>query len=250
MENHFLMNKQDFKKSFFIELHDVCPQFLKEFQMMKQWITPWSEVSPLVLWTPHWDGVEDHHCTEKLIDEILELECRIVLHGFTHNIKGTLWDKFLYGESVGAGFKNLDKEKSLNLLTRGRAVLEEWTGKQVDWFCAPRWQQGKATKKALVQLGFLGYLTKNKVVFLEGNVLKLKIPTLSFDHGTRKAVIGFNRWTREQQMKGFLKKEIPFRLVLHPRDMTSNLMMKEIDQIRDTLLSEGWRCCSFKQLEE
>lgn len=232
---------QDFvqnKKKFILELHDVTPRFSDEVTAMLRLADELGAGEPVILWTPHWPGREDKGPDRRFAEFIAARAGEIVLHGYTHHAAGSVWHKLLYGEPAASEFKNLKKEEAYRLLKKGKSQLEDWSGKAVDWFCAPRWHYGKGTVTALQELGFSGYFEKNRLVFLDGRVLP--VPVLSFDNGTRKIIDSVNRRIRRKQVEQLFACPRLFRLALHPRDMNRPVIKKEIEEIRDRLQRDNW----------
>lgn len=236
------------EKKFILELHDVTPHLFNEFAAMLQFAHDLGASEPVIMWTPRWEGREKNGEDEEIAKKIGAAAGEVVLHGFTHDYTGSLWDRVWYGEHVGAEFKKLKREKAYDLLKQGKCLLEEWSGKPVNWFCAPRWQQGQGTVAALRDLGFKGYFKENRVVFLEGRVLP--IPVVSFDHGSRGVITRVNHYLRQERVRKLLKSPRVFRLALHPRDMRRPGLVKEIKRLSDNLKSSGWTAIPLKELEE
>ncbi|MCK5056334.1 MAG: DUF2334 domain-containing protein [Candidatus Aminicenantes bacterium] len=227
------------EKNFILELHDVTPLFSGEFAAMQRLAKEMGAVEPVFLWTPRWAGRKSNEGDRKFGKRFGSLTGEIVLHGYSHHSPGTYRDKILYGEPVGSEFKHLKKEKAYDLIKKGKTMLENWSGKPVNWFCAPRWHYGKGTIAALHELGFTGYFKKNRVVFLEGGAVP--VPVLSFDNGAREVIDGVNRMLRKRLVKKLLSRPGLFRLALHPRDMRNPGILGEIKQICNRLKNEGWR---------
>lgn len=240
-------NNSHKEKCFILELHDVTAHFAKEFDGMLQAAEELGAGEPVIMWIPRWAGRGNNREDMALGSKIGSLTAEIVLHGCTHNSTGSILDKIWYGEPTGAEFKKLHKAKAHELLRQGKSQLEQWSGKTVNWFCAPRWQQGKGTTAALRELDFKGYFEKNRVVFINGEVLP--IPVLSFDNGSRKLIQRVNNRLRKRFIRKLLKSPGIFRLALHPRDMNSPVIVKEIKNICNLLQGEGWRAIPLKALE-
>jgi len=226
------------KKKFILELHDVTPRFSGEVAAMLQLADGLGAAEPVILWTPYWPGRGGKEHDRQFAHTIAARAGEIVLHGYTHHAAGSTWHKIVYGEAVGSEFKHLEKEEAYRLLKEGKSQLEEWSGKAVNWFCAPRWHYGKGTVTALQESGFTGYFEKNRLVFLDGRILP--VPVLSFDNGTRRIIDRANRLLRRNRVEKLFACPRLFRLALHPRDMRRPHIKKEIEEIRDRLHNEGW----------
>lgn len=213
---------------------------------MLEWAERFGCRSPLLLLTPHWEEHSGSASWPELLEKYIPEGSQIILHGLTHRAPPSLWDRLVFGENWGSEFKKLPEKTAFTRLSEGKSRIESLTGQPVGWFCAPRWEQSRGTVCALQALGFNGYFTRTRIIPFKGSPVIM--PAISFDHGLRKWVAAVNRHARLFMISRVLKREKPFRLALHPRDMEDPAVLEELAGLNRRLASSGWSNLSFRKL--
>lgn len=234
-------------KNYLIELHDIAPRYVPDFERIFAFMNDVGAGNPLILVSPLW-GTAALRDESQVIGEAIErLNGEVVLHGLRHTAPGTLWDRVWYGERHGAEFSRLHEEQAFRLIEKGRAVLELWTKRPVEWFCAPRWKMGKGTIRALARMKFRGYLSKHKIVPMMGPPV-IPMPVIYFDCGKRKSLRALNLIFVRRKFQHYLNRGKSFRLVIHPGDLNISGVKRTIDEMLGKLANRGWKPLSLSRL--
>jgi len=233
-------------KNYLIELHDIAPRYVPDFERIYAFMNDVEAGKPLILVSPLWGGGALRGDSQAMKEAIERLNGEVVLHGLRHTGPGTLWDRAWYGEKHGAEFSHLDEDQAFRLIEKGKAVLELWTKRPVEWFCAPRWKMGKGTVRALDRMKFRGYLSKHKIIPIMGPVIPM--PVIYFDCGKRKSLRALNLIFMRTKFQKYLNRGKSFRLVIHPEDLNISGVKGTIDEMLGKLANRGWKPLSLSRL--
>ena len=119
------------------------------------------------------------------------------------------------------------------------AALTEAMGTAPRWFCAPRWQENASLAAALAEKGLRGSLAGHGIRLWEAPLVPL--PALNFDEGARRWRLAMGSVLRRGVIKRLLTRRTPFRMVLHPDDLTRPATLRQIRAVMSDLSAEGWR---------
>jgi predicted deacetylase len=228
------------------ELHDVHPGTLRDMASLLALLPPAAQRCAAVLAVPRWMGGEPVEADPACVAWLRERAGRVVLHGLTHAAPPSLWSVALAGSRNDAEFARARLGDAETMIATGRAALARTVGRQPEWFCAPRWEQRDETAAALCEAGFRGWMLRDRLVLATGRTLP--VPALWFDDGERAWVRLAARARRARRTARLLSERAPFRLALHPRDLSAPGVLHEIRELLGTLDAEGWTPASLDEL--
>ena len=201
-------------------------------------LPPDAQTVAALLVVPRWGGLRPITACAELVAELLERPGEKVLHGFTHSLGPSLWNRIVFGTDNESEFAGCTQAAALDRLRAGCQLFGEAFGYAPRWFCAPRWQEGRETTRALRRVGIRGRMLRSHYDVGNG---PLPIEALWFDDGTRGVTRELARQIRARRVRTILSERRPFRLVLHPRDVTDTRTRREIDALLEQLQRDGWR---------
>lgn len=221
------------------EIHDLAPHMAPRLPAMLDAFP--AEAHPKIahLIVPNWQGTEPLDGAPHFAATLRGLAGTPVLHGWTHSLGPDLWNRLMYGHDNRSEFAKLTAAETAERLTKGLAMLDRVLGRRPDWFCAPRWQGSAALAPALRGAGIGGRMTADALIHDDHG--QLEIPALNFDDGARAPVIAAATAARRYRIRHVLKTRSPFRLVLHPDDVTRPRVFSQFRALVADLAADGWR---------
>ncbi|WP_433332013.1 DUF2334 domain-containing protein [Spirillospora sp. CA-294931] len=236
---------------FVISIHDVAPSTAEP---TAEWLSDLDErgipASLLVIPGPFAGGAALPEAPD-LIDYLHAAAGRgheLSLHGYLHEgvPGGPLLRRGVNQVMArGAGeFWSLTEAQAAERLHAGLAVLNE-AGMDVVGFTPPGWLASPGTRKALSALGFRYWTSQLAVHSLPGGPVR-RMAALSHRPGGTGERTGARLMTGAS--RAFSRARIPFRIALHPADLTRpGLRRSALDAI-DTALSAGGRPVTYETL--
>lgn len=220
------------------EIHDIAPPMAESLDDLVALFPTLAQQVVAHLIVPNWQGnwpLEDH---ADFAGRLRKLGGTPVLHGWTHSLGGDLLNWLLYGHDNRSEFAHLDAEETKVRLDLGLAALRKVMGVAPRWFCAPRWQENPSLAAALAAKGMRGSLAGRDIRLW--NAPAVPLPALNFDEGARGWRLALGSLLRRGAIKRLLQSRTPFRMVLHPDDLTRPATLRQIRALMSALSAEGW----------
>ena len=227
------------------EVHDIFPGMERELDaMLDVWPSgAYDKLALLVV--PDWQSRFPLPASPDFVKRISRLAGEKVLHGLTHSLGPEFWNWLLYGHDNRSEFGKLDAEEARERVAAGLKSFEDNLGIRPRWFCAPRWHQSAAATDVLRETGFEGYMLRNSLQLFSGNSVSL--PALCFDEGERRIRSAIARHLREFTIGRLFRAGRPFRITLHPSDVTDVPAWRQVQRVMQRLSDEGWTPLSLDE---
>ncbi|WP_242891539.1 DUF2334 domain-containing protein [Actinomadura litoris] len=172
----------------------------------------------------------------------------LALHGYAHEgvPGGPLWRRGVnQALARGAGeFWSLTANQAAGRLRAGRALLAE-AGIEVTGFTPPGWLASPGTRRALAALGFTYWTSQLGVHHLPGGPVR-RMPALSHRPGGRGERTGARVMTGAA--RAFARTRTPFRIALHPADLTRPGLRRATLAAVDAAVAAGGRAVTYETL--
>lgn len=194
---------------------------------------------------PNWQGAWPLDAHADYASKIKSLGGDLVLHGYTHSLGEDWVNKVLYGHDNRSEFASLTQDEAAKRLDAGIDMFTRVFGSAPRWFCSPRWQDGRHLAGLLAARGFTGWLGRNAIHRI-GQPL-VPIAPLNFDEGPLRWRELAGLALRRGQIRRILTTRAPFRMVLHPDDLSRPDTLRQVRQVMATLETEGWQPMSLAQ---
>jgi predicted deacetylase len=233
-------------RTYLAELHDIHPGMVSRLDDMLAALPAPAREHAAVLVVPNWQGHFPLDCHPDFCRRVARLPGPIVLHGCTHSAGRNWWNTFWYGHDNRSEFAHLSRKEARRLLDQGRAAIERQVGSSPQWFCAPRWHEGKSTTEALADAGFAGSLRRDRIALTSGAAAKM--PVIGFDEGERRWKTRLAVRLREGVIARTLARGRPFRLVLHPSDLDDAPTWEQAMRLITGLETDGWTPVSLDDI--
>lgn len=225
--------------AFFIpEIHDVSAADAGKLRAMLALLPQDAQAVAPLLVVPRWAGARPITESKELVADLLALPGEKVLHGFTHSLGPSTWNRLVFGTDNESEFAGCTRTEALDRLRAGSQLFREAFGYAPRWFCAPRWYEGQETTLALQQVGIRGRMLRS---YYDIGNRQLPIEALWFDDGARTVTRALAKQVRARRVRCILSERRTFRFVLHPRDVDDPRTRHEISELLAQLQSEGWR---------
>jgi len=221
------------------ELHDLAPPMADRLGQMVAEFPAAARAHLANLVVPDWQGRAALDADPGFAARLRALPGTPVLHGLTHSLGPDWLNWLLYGHDNRSEFARLGAFETRDRLARGQAIATSALGEAPRWFCAPRWKGNPHLTGALRSLGFAG-LMENDALHSFGHG-RLPLPALNFDTGARALLIWPAQAGRALQIPRLLASRRPFRLVLHPDDLTRPAVLAQFRHLVTQLEVEGWQ---------
>ncbi|XVQ10230.1 DUF2334 domain-containing protein [Spirillospora sp. CA-255316] len=171
------------------------------------------------------------------------------LHGFHHARVpgGTAWRQAVNQVMArGAGeFCALPEEHARRLLRAGREALEG-AGLDVVGFTPPGWLASPGTRRALAGLGFAYWTSQLALHDLTGGRTPRRMPALSHRPGGAGERAGARLMVGAARF--FARSRTPFRIALHPADLSRPGLREAALEAVDAALAAGGRPVTYRAL--
>lgn len=187
---------------------------------------------------PDWQGRWPLDAHIDYVSKIRSLGGELVLHGYTHSLGEDWMNKILYGHDNRSEFAKLSMSDAARRLDDGIAMFVRVFGDAPRWFCAPRWQDGRHVPALLAARGFKGWLGRQAIHRI--GAAPLRLAPLNFDEGPLRWRELAGLALRRGQIRRILTTRTPFRMVLHPDDLTRPDTLRQIRQVMRALEDDGW----------
>lgn len=199
-----------------------------------------------ILVVPDWGAAHPISGSPGLVRELRAHGGELVLHGLTHLARPKALDRLWFGTENHSEFSGLDRLSAKLRIREAAGAFKEALGRAPGWFCAPRWAGRGWLEGLLWEEGFGGLMTRGRYILRSGKFLHL--PVVSFDHGKRAAVSLGARIFRRRLCRSLLDSGRPFRLVLHPADLSDPAILCEIGLLCSELRLKGWTPLSIRDI--
>ena len=233
------------RRRYLTEIHDVHPGMRPKLDTLLSALPESARSIALLLVVPDWcDGERlDRH--SEFAELVGQHPGEKVLHGFSHSLGPSWFDRVWYGTENESEFARLSESEAKDRIRQGCEVFESCFGSPPRWFCAPRWRQSSGTSDALAARGFEGYMLTG--AYRAFTAPAFSAPALWFDEGKREWKNSIARVTRRRRIAQILRDEKPFRLVLHPRDPEDPKTWRQVTELIAALEERGWKPMSLDQ---
>lgn len=159
--------------------------------------------------------------------------CEIFLHGFTHRdetVHASATAR-LKAQRMTAGegeFLGLGYEEARRRLIQGRNLVEDIIGGPVAGFIAPAWLYGVDSRCAIADLGFPLAEDHFRVWRPATGEILTRGPVITYASRTPLRLASSLLWSRLASR--LLKASRTIRLAVHPHDVDSQALLREIDR--------------------
>jgi predicted deacetylase len=225
------------------EIHDHAPLIGAASEDLVALFPP--AARPLIAHSivPDWQGAWPLDAHLDYVARLQALGGQVVLHGFTHSLGEDWMNKLLYGHDNRSEFARLSMADAARRLDAGIAMFSRVFGQAPRWFCSPRWQDGTHLPALLAARRFEGWLGRHAIHRIGQSAIPL--PPLNFDEGPLRWRELAGLALRRGVIRRIFATRRPFRMVLHPDDLTRPDTLRQIRQVMDLLESEGWQPLSL-----
>ena len=230
------------------EIHDLAPGVADLADRMTAAFPRAARDRIARLIVPNWQGVQPLEAAPAFSARLRGMGGTPVLHGWTHSKGPDALNWLLYGHDDRSEFARLDADETADRLDRGIAMCRAALGGVPRWFCAPRWQGNPHLEAALAARGFRGVMTRGAIV--EFGQPPVPIPALNFDEGARWFKIAPGLALRGMAIRRLLHTRRPFRLVLHPDDLSRPATFAQFRAVAARLEADGWQPVSLDALPD
>jgi uncharacterized protein len=232
-------------RTYIPEIHDVHPGMECELEQLLAALPGNARPLSALLVVPDWGGRQPLHAHPAFVSRLRDFPGMKVLHGLTHSLGHDVWNRFFYGTENHAEFAALSAVAAHERLTRAMALHEDAFQESPTWFCAPRWQQSAAVRRTLAELGLEGYMLGSRYEKVDGT--RLDVPAICFDDGGHAWRRAAGRVQRGLMIRSWLAAGTPFRLTLHPNDLSDPQTWAQVTGLITALEENGWQAMAFNR---
>ena len=230
------------------EVHDISPVMANRMDDLIALLPTGAITNAALLIVPDWQSKWPLDRHPEFTERAASYFGTLVLHGFNHSLGPDLLNWLLYRHDNRSEFRNLSAKETTDRLTSGVNVFCSAFGVRPKWFCAPRWKGNSHLGRALASMGFRGLLAHHEIQRFEGP--NIAMPSLSFDEGERGWKIAAGLLFRRVNISQLLATRRPFRLVLHPDDLTRPCTLRQIRDVVRRLETEGWKSITLDEASQ
>jgi uncharacterized protein len=164
--------------------------------------------------------------------------CEIFLHGFSHLDESQHISRAaqIKAQRLTAGegeFLGLDYDDATSRLQDGRSMLEDMIGRPVAGFIAPAWLYGSDSLKALADQGFTLAEDHFRVWDPQTDVVLARGTVITYASRSLPRLASSILWSRIATIA--LTKAQTVRFAVHPHDVESPRLMREIERALSVL---------------
>ncbi|MEM6741756.1 MAG: DUF2334 domain-containing protein [Pseudomonadota bacterium] len=221
------------------EIHDLAPHMAPRLDALLDLLPDAAREHVAWLAVPNWQDAEPLDAVPDFARRLRALAGTPVLHGWTHSLGPSFGNWLLYGHDNRSEFAPLGRAETERRIAQGRELSARAIGRSPTWFCAPRWQGNAHLDAVLRAQGFEGVMTRDGLTHF--TLGARAVPALNFDEGARAVVNGVALLRRSGAIRRLLASRVPFRLALHPDDLTRPAVLRQIRHVIGRLEAEGWR---------
>lgn len=232
-------------RRYLVEIHDLHPGMADRLPRLLEALPEPARRVAMLLVVPNWlerEPLPDH---PDFVRRLRDLPGEKVLHGCTHSLGPSLYNYLYFGTENHSEFLRAGRAEAERRIRQARLIYEQCFGTPPRWFCGPRWQQSRATERALRLEGFVGYMRQDRIVEFAGRAHA--IPALCFDEGMRRWKQAAARALRERLIRKLVSRGRLFRLTLHPTDPDFPKTWKQLTDLIFALSTDGWRPISLAE---
>ncbi|MBO6719077.1 MAG: DUF2334 domain-containing protein [Rhizobiaceae bacterium] len=220
------------------EVHDVHPGMEDRLEAL---LDVWpAEARPhlALLVVPNWQDRFPLAAAPRFAERVAQLPGERVLHGWTHSLGPDWWNWLMYGHDNRSEFASLNRAEALQRVSAAMDAFASHFAAKPKWFCAPRWQQSRAATEVLREAGVEGCMLGGSLQLFSG--ASAPLPALNFDEGPRKLKAAVLRRFRETTIGRRFREGKPFRVALHPDDVSDEPTWRQVGRVIARLADEGW----------
>jgi uncharacterized protein len=232
-------------RTYIPEIHDVHPGMECELDRLLAALPVSARSLSALLVVPDWGGRHPLDAHPAFVSRLRDFPGMKVLHGLTHSLGHDGWNRIFYGTENHAEFAALSAVAARDRLTMAIMRYQEAFQKSPSWFCAPRWQQNAAVRRTLAEMGFEGYMLGSRYEKVDGT--RLSVPAICFDDGGHAWRHAAGRVQRGFQIRRWLAAGTPFRLTLHPNDLSDPQTWAQATGLITALEENGWQPLAFNR---
>lgn len=228
---------------FIPELHDISARPGCGPGPMLAMLPPRARDLAALLVVPDWGGRHPIRAGSSLARELSDLPGEKVLHGLSHLRGPSLPHRLLLGTDDEAEFATCREEDARFRLATATRIFSDALGALPSWFCAPRWSESAATMYVLREMPLKGLMHRSGYTVRSPSgdtIRRITIDAAWFDDGARWPPRLAGAARRILNLRRLLRERRPFRLVLHPRDLTYSTSRRAIRALVERLCVDGW----------
>ncbi len=232
-------------RRYLAEIHDLHPGMGRRLDALLEALPPDARQTAVLLVVPNWREREPLHQHRDFVRRLRALPGEKVLHGYTHSLGPSLWNHLYFGTENHSEFLHATRRAAEHRIAQACRIYEQCFDRRPRWFCGPRWQQSRATERALRLAGLAGYMRQDRIVEFAGQAHD--IPAICFDEGARRWKQAAARALRERAIRKLVQRGALFRLTLHPSDVDYPRTWKQLTDLIFSLQHDGWKPVSLEE---
>lgn len=218
-------------------IHDVSPRFEREVDLLLDRLAPFVGRRLAMLVVPdHWGGAPMTPVFAARLRGWADAGIEMFVHGWFHRddtvhrgvaaVKAT---RLTAGEGE---FLGLDHREALARMRRGKALVEDVTGRAATGFIAPAWLYSADARAALVDAGF-ALAEDHHRVWAPGGATLAKGPVITW--ASRTDARALSSLAAAAVLRHALRPLPTVRVAVHPGDVTRPALLRSIDRTFATL---------------
>ena len=231
-------------KRLLASIHDVSPRFEGQVDALAERLHRHVGDRVAMLVVPdHWNGAPIRVGTPfaSRLRGWAEAGVELFVHGWSHRDdqphRGADRWRAKHMTAGEGEFLGLSHAEALARMQRGRALLEDITGRAPAGFIAPAWLYSEGARAALRDAGFALAESHGRVWRPADGAVLATGPVITWASRSR-----MRRWS-SLAAAGLLRHGLrgltTVRLAVHPGDTSSSALLRSIDQTLGTLLAHG-----------
>lgn len=220
-------------KRLLASIHDVSPRFEPEVDALLDKLAPHVGARLAMLVVPdHWNGAPITPAFARRLHAWSDAGVEMFVHGWSHrdDVAHTGLDA-VKAKRMTAGegeFLGLDHEEALARMRRGKALVEEATGRAAAGFIAPAWLYSDDARRALGDAGFALAEDHARVWSPTAGTVLARGPVITWASRTRPRQL--SSLAAAAVLRRALQPASTVRIAVHPGDTRVPALLRSIDR--------------------
>ncbi|KQN92538.1 polysaccharide deacetylase [Sphingomonas sp. Leaf231] len=230
-------------KRLLASIHDVSPRFESEVDLLLDRLAPFVGRRAAMLVVPdHWGSAPLTPAFAARLRGWANAGIEMFVHGWCHRDhtehRGITAIKARRMTAGEAEFLGLNRDEALTRMRRGRALIEDATGRATAGFIAPAWLYSDGARAALIDAGF-ALAEDHARVWAPGGDVLARGPVITW--ASRTDARALSSLVAAAVLRRALQPLPTVRVAVHPGDVTRPALLRSIDR---TFAAFGGRIAS------